>query len=146
MTVRDFFVAAVSSVLALTVGHALGSLGPHTTLGRAKAKSEKAFLLSVGLKFSDRESADGLLDAWAAAAAWCLEHEPFLFAYEVAQSDQDPLTYTIIERYRSKADYLGPHRSSPAFKLFRPKMRALQDRGKVVVSGSSYHELGTGFT
>ena len=91
-------------------------------------------------------AADGLLDAWAAAAAWCLDNEPFLFAYEVAQSDQDPLTYTIIERYRSKADYLGPHRTSPAFKEFRPKMRAMQDSGKVVVSGHSYHELGTGFT
>jgi hypothetical protein len=33
------------------------------------------------------------------------------------RSDQDPLRYLITERYRSKADYLGAHRSSSAFKV-----------------------------
>ena len=41
----------------------------------------------------------------------------------------------IYERYRSKADYLGAHRSSPAFLQFRPKMKALQDAGDVLISG-----------
>ena len=58
----------------------------------------------------------------------------------------DPLKYVIIERYRSKEDYLGLHRSSPAFHEFRPRMRALQNEGKVTVTGSSFRELGVGFT
>ena len=66
--------------------------------------------------------------------------------YEVAQSDKDPLRYVILERYRSKDDYLGAHRRSPAFREFRPQMRALQESGRVTVTGSSYQELGIGFT
>ena len=75
-----------------------------------------------------------------------MRNEPFLYAYEIAQSDQEPLKYLITERYRSKADYLGAHRSSSAFKTFRPRMKALQNRGDVIVTGSSYQELGVGFT
>ena len=119
---------------------------PTTTTGRAKATHDKAFVLSVGLQFRNAADATDLLAAWKDAAEWCLTHEPFLFAYEVAQSDKDPNRYVIIERYRSKEDYTGPHRSSPAFKRFRPRMRALQDSGAVVVTGDSFVELGVGFT
>ena len=83
---------------------------------------------------------------WSKAAAYCLANEKFLYAYEMAQSDQDPLRYLVTERYRSKADYLGAHRSSSAFKEFRPKMKELQNSGDVIVTGSSYNELGVGFT
>lgn len=117
-----------------------------TTTGRAKSVGDNAFVLSVGLQFTDSASAASLLDSWSKAAKWCLNNEPFLYAYEVAQSDKDNLSYVILERYRSKADYVGAHRRSPAFKEFRPKMRELQDLGKVKVSGSSYVELGLGFT
>lgn len=63
----------------------------------------------------------------------------------MARSDQDPLKYLVYERYRSKADYLETHKSSPAFKEFRPKMQALQESGQVVVSGHSFDEVGVGF-
>ena len=56
------------------------------------------------------------------------------------------LQYAIFERYRSKEDYTGAHRQSPAFAAFRPQMRALQDSGKVSVSGASHQELGVGFS
>ena len=144
--------AIASSMLTLFVTkagpfHAANVNGKHlTTLGRPKATGEKAFMLSVGLKFTDNSSAETLLKAWGKAARYCIENEPFLFAYEVAQSDKDPLSYVILERYASKSDYLGAHRRSPAFKEFRPQMKALQDSGAVVVTGSSYDELGIGFT
>ena len=145
---RDLLVAAVSSALTITAifGVQFHRSGPVTTLGRQKARREKAFVLSVDLTFADHGSAAMLLEAWSKAADWCMENEPFLFAYEIAQSDKNNLSYVIMERYRSKADYLGPHRRSPAFKAFRPKMRALQDSGGVVVTGNSYQEVGIGFT
>lgn len=149
MASRDVLVALLTAAFTLTLTLSLQAFhGPShsTTLGRDKAQGEKAFVLSVGLNFQDSDTADELLKAWATAAAWCLEHEPFLFAYEVAQSDTDPLKYVIIERYRSKEDYTGPHRRSPAFKAFRPQMRALQDSGRVSVTGQSYREMGIGFT
>ena len=137
-------VAILSSLFTLGAVHL--SAGPQTSTGHSKAVGEKAFMLNVGLRFSDEASAKSLLAAWSVAASYCLKNEPFLYAYEAAQSDKDNLSYIILERYRSKEDYLGAHRKSIAFKEFRPKMRALQDAGKVIVSGSSYYELGIGFT
>ena len=138
-------------VLACLAASRFAPLGPvrsqhHTSTGRQKAQAENAFVLSVGLRFGNRAAARSLLREWGRAAAWCVENEPFLYHYEIAQSDKDPLAYQIYERYRSKADYLGPHRSSPAFKAFRPRMKALQDAGEVNVSGSSFVEIGLGFT
>ena len=117
-----------------------------TSAGRQKVRGASAFVLSVGLQFRDESEAKTLVEAWRQAADYCLTNEPFLFAYEIAQSDKDPLRFVIIERYRSRADYVGPHRQSPAFKAFRPKMRALQDSGAVTVTGDSFMELGVGFT
>eukprot|EP00321_Phaeocystis_globosa_P019403 CAMPEP_0118814280 /NCGR_PEP_ID=MMETSP1162-20130426/3461_1 /TAXON_ID=33656 /ORGANISM="Phaeocystis Sp, Strain CCMP2710" /LENGTH=129 /DNA_ID=CAMNT_0006744147 /DNA_START=105 /DNA_END=494 /DNA_ORIENTATION=+ len=122
------------------------TMTPKTSLGRRKATQERAFVLNVGLTFRSQGVADGFIKEWSKAADYCLANEDFLFAYELAQSDQDPLRYLITERYRSKADYLGAHRSSSAFKAFRPGMKALQASGDVVVTGSSYNELGVGFT
>jgi hypothetical protein len=36
------------------------------------------------------------------------------------------LRYLIYERYRSKADYLGPHKQSSAFNYFRPILKSMQ--------------------
>ena len=145
---RDKLPAFVLGLLtALTATHLTPKLtGSFTALGRRKATGEKAFVLNVVLQFRDRVTAESLVRDWRLAADYCLANEDFLFAYEMAQSDQDPLRYAVMERYRSKADYLGAHRSSPAFKEFRPKMKALQSSGDVVVTGSSWNELGVGFT
>ena len=143
---RDVSIAILSSLGTLLVSSAYRSHADHlTTLGRPKAVGEKAFVLAVNLQFQDNVSAENLLKAWGQAAEWCVKNEPFLYAYEVAQSDQDPLKYLVYERYRSKADYLETHKSSPAFKEFRPKMQALQESGQVVVSGHSFDEVGVGF-
>ena len=105
----------------------------------------RAFVLRVDLTFVDAADARALVRAWGEAADWCRAREPFLLHYEIAQSDAEPLKYSIYERYRTKEDYLGPHKSSEAFRKFRPQMRALQDAGKLVVSGESFVELGVGF-
>ena len=133
-------------LITLTVTQLMQATVHSTTLGRAKATGERAFVLNVGLQFHEPAAAERLVHEWSKAAAYCLANEKFLYAYEMAQSDQDPLRYLVTERYRSKADYLGAHRSSSAFKEFRPKMKELQNSGEVVVTGSSYNELGVGFT
>lgn len=182
-TLRDFAVfifgcLAYAVMSTITRNHGV----PFTAIGRAKARGEKAFVLSVTLDFQDEETATGLVEAWREAADWCYLNENFLYACEccrrelratpwhthphlsllltssqfaifdpsrdadeIAKSDKNPLHYNIIERYRSKADYTGAHRSSPAFHKFRPKMKALQEAGKVQVGGNSYVELGVGF-
>jgi len=141
------FTAGVVATLAI-VHLVLPTMnGKHyTTTGRPKQVGDNAFVLSVSLTFRSAASAQSFKSAWAEAAAYCLTNEPFLYQYEVAQSDKNPLEYVILERYRSKEDYVSRHRHSTAFNLFRPKLRALQEQGEVEIHGGSYLELGIGFT
>lgn len=121
------------------------SAQPSTTRGRVKSRGEKAFVLAVELRFRDAAAAEAIVKEWALAAEYCLVHEPFLFHYEIARSDKDPLRYMVYERYRSKADYIGPHKLSPAFAAFRPKLKEMQESARVEVVGESWDELGVGF-
>ena len=147
LSLRDIVIAAVSVAATLLATQVIRDPRKHvTTSGRAKAVAEKAFVLEVKLDFQDEATAKELMDAWAQAAAWCLENEPFLYHYEWSKSDKRPLSYLIYERYRSKDDYVNAHRSSPAFHRFRPRMRALQASERVKVTGDSFVELGVGFT
>ena len=116
-----------------------------TITKRTKIRTEKAFTLAIELKFNDPKSAIQLIDEWTVLARWCMFNESFLLHYEISQSDNDPLKYLVYERYISKNDHIGAHRSSWAFNEFRPKLKELQDLGKVVISGNSYVELGKGF-
>lgn len=116
-----------------------------TSVGRTKARNEKAFVLAVELTFSKEEDAKNVISAWSKLADWCYENEPFLYHFEVGQSDKDPLKYLVYERYQSKDDYLTAHKSSTAFLEFRPLLKELQDNGLVSIAGNSYNELGTGF-
>ena len=95
---------AVAAMTLMRDPAPVGSTVHRTISGHSKMRGEKAFVLAVTLQFRDELDAKTLLPAWAAAADYCIEHEPFLFMYEMARSDQDPLRYTIIERYRSNCN------------------------------------------
>jgi len=131
--------------LALALAHvARGGFGLGTRVRERNAPG--AFVLHVELEFTNERAVKELLDAWAACAEWCRKHEArSLWHYEIAQNDKNALKYSIYERYRSLEDYLGFHKSTEAYRTFRPKMQALQDAGELKVSGSSYYELGYGF-
>jgi quinol monooxygenase YgiN len=116
-----------------------------TTTGRVKQRGEKAFVLAVELQFEAQEDADYVVEQWQVVTDYCFASEPFLYHYEISQSDQDPLKYFMYERYRSKEDYLSIHKTSEAFLKFRETLKSMQDSNKVAVSGHSYNELGVGF-
>lgn len=130
-------------VLQLLVGPQ--SNAPKTTTGHLKRTNDKAFVLHVQLRFTTASAAERLLADWRPVANYCLANEPFLFSYEIAQSDKNPLLFSMYERYRSKTDYLERHKASAAFLAFREKMKAMQEAGEVAVSGESFVELGVGF-
>ena len=136
---RPFLCGIITCMLARTL-YARSSMAPR------RVRGEKAWILSVSLEFNDAATADRIVTAWRDAADWCYDHEPFLLSYEISKSDQrGPFVYLVYERYRSKAD-LAAHHASPAYRKFRPLLRALQDAGEVVVTGESGNELGLGFT
>ena len=115
------------------------------TVGTRPRNSPGAFVLHVELEFKTEAAARELVKAWARCADWCRANEAGLLHYEIAQSQAEPLKYGIFERYASLDAYRTTHKSTEAYRTFRPKMQALQDSGELEVRGSSYFELGHGF-
>ncbi|KAL3945425.1 MAG: hypothetical protein SGBAC_000478 [Bacillariaceae sp.] len=105
----------------------------------------KAWTLIVTLTFTSEEDQKQILEEWRPVTKYCGEKEPFVFHYEVGRSDADPLKVHMVERYKSKNDYLTKHKNGEEFLKFRPKLKALTDAGKLKIDGFSYQELGYGF-
>ena len=104
------------------------------------------FSLMVELQFSDEAARDAFLTDIAPLAQAVRDTEPGTLAYQVMQSDKDPLHVLMMERYTEKEHaYLRVHKQSDAFVAFRPKLQALQDAGKVTLSGHSYTDTAVGF-
>eukprot|EP00928_Gymnodinium_smaydae_P064809 TRINITY_DN48069_c0_g1_i1.p1 TRINITY_DN48069_c0_g1~~TRINITY_DN48069_c0_g1_i1.p1 ORF type:complete len:174 (-),score=28.26 TRINITY_DN48069_c0_g1_i1:314-799(-) len=137
---RDAYIFSLGVLVTLCGSRVWSQLG-----GRKKIVGEKAWTLSVQLRFTDEASRDAMLEAWAVIARFVRDEEPFCLSYEAVQSDKDPLLLIVNERYTSKKEYMDLHRSSAAFDEFRPKLKALQDAGKVSITGESGNELGLGF-
>eukprot|EP00967_Tisochrysis_lutea_P029674 scaffold34702_cov37-Tisochrysis_lutea.AAC.1 len=75
---RDVAFALGSALLTLGAVRFTPFGGPRTDTGRLKSRTERAFVLTVGLRFRDEASRDTLLTAWHEAADYCLANEPFL--------------------------------------------------------------------
>ena len=110
------------------------------------ATTTTAFSLLVTLVFQSTDDKDEFLTDIAPVADYVQRQEPDTLAYEVLLSDQDPLQVMILERYRNKdVAYLEVHKSSAPFLAFRPKLQAMQEAGRVTVSGHSYLDSNIGF-
>lgn len=121
-----------------------------TLWGKVRSSSSQrtpgnAWTLVVTLTFTSEEDQQNILNEWKPVTKYCKDEEPFLLHYEAGRSDSDPLKIHMVERYQSKDHYLNFHKNGAEFLKFRPKLKALQDAGKVKVVGFSYQELGYGF-
>ena len=118
----------------------------HSVLHQSQTHPTSPFTLLVTLKFASDEYKDQFLQDFAPLAAHVRDHEPETIAYEVLQSDSDPLQILILERYIDKeVSYLQIHKSSQEFLIFRPKLQSMQDAGHVTIHGHSYEDTMIGF-
>ena len=105
-----------------------------------------AFSLMVTLQFSDLPDKEQFLRDIHPVVEHCRTKEPGTLSYEVLLSDKDPHQVLIMERYKDKeVAYLQVHKSSEPFLTFRPKLQALQDAGRVQISGHSYLDSKVGY-
>lgn len=110
------------------------------------SSSIKAFSLLVTLQFQDVDAKAEFLDDFKPVAAYIRAQEPSTLGYEILLSDKDELQVVVLERYVDKENaYLRIHKSSKEFLAFRPKLQAMQEAGRVTVSGHSYLDSGLGF-
>lgn len=108
--------------------------------------SDKAWSLNVKLTFKQESDLQLIIKEWTKVARYCAENEDFLLHYEVGVSDSNPLEVIILERYKTKEQYLSIHKQGEEFLKFRPKLAEMQEDGRVTIEGFSYKELGYGFT
>ena len=141
---RDSLISALSYI---AIGATLGYIYKHYTsnLLQTSRKPGKAWVLSVTFTFKEESDLIYVLEIWKDVIKDCREKEPFLLHYEFGRLDSDPLKLHMLERYVSKDDYLEKHKNGVEFLKARPKLKALQDEGKVSIEGFSYQELGQGF-
>eukprot|EP00304_Pavlova_gyrans_P013707 CAMPEP_0206045788 /NCGR_PEP_ID=MMETSP1466-20131121/16855_1 /ASSEMBLY_ACC=CAM_ASM_001126 /TAXON_ID=44452 /ORGANISM="Pavlova gyrans, Strain CCMP608" /LENGTH=124 /DNA_ID=CAMNT_0053420741 /DNA_START=27 /DNA_END=401 /DNA_ORIENTATION=+ len=120
--------------------------GRSACIGRSASSGRgvNPFMLIVRLSFKTEAGVSQFLNDFSPMAAAVRDSEPNTLSYEVSQSEKNPLELVIVERYRTKADFVDVHRSMKHFIKFRPKLQALQDAGEVTVTGDGLNELGIG--
>jgi quinol monooxygenase YgiN len=137
------------AVLQLGLRGGPGGIGIHAfSLETSKAAEETEFFsLMVELQFSNEAAKHVFLQEIAPLADHVEKNERAgTLTYQVLQSDKDPLHVLMMERYVDKEQaYLRVHKQSTAFLAFRPKLQALQDAGKVAITGHSYSDTRIGF-
>jgi quinol monooxygenase YgiN len=139
-------VISLMAVLGLFFGALLRRGGNSGAAFAGANAKEPAFSLLVTLQFASDANRREFLELVEPLAAHVEKREPSTVSYAVLQSDRDPLKMLILERYRDKETaYLQTHRSSAPFRTFRPQLQAMQEAGKVTVTGESFLDTTTGF-
>jgi quinol monooxygenase YgiN len=101
------------------------------------------FILEIRIIFKYEKDLDKFVKLWAPTADYCFKNEPNLLAYHISKSDKDPKQLLVFERFRSRGDYVGAHRSSGSFFAFKA---ALAKAGlQYTMDGHSYNETEYGF-
>lgn len=103
-----------------------------------------AFYLGVKIIFPNEDDKMTFETEFGQLALYIRRYEPNTISYELLQSDKDPLQVYILERYKTKIDYLEVHKKSEPFLAFREKFQKMIENG-AKVEGDSYIESGIGF-
>ena len=132
---------AISCLQACAIGFCAGYMARGWPASTGVPKG--AFFLLVEMEFksvADREKAEAI---FAPEARWCRDNEPGTLSYEWARSDSNDRAIVVVERYADKETaYASVHKSSEAFKKFRPQLAALDP----AIRGRSYVASDIGYT
>lgn len=137
-----------SNIIIFASGLVIGALGC-LLLARfiqpsSRYVAPEAFFLGVKVVFPNESDKATFESEFEILARYVRKSEPGTLSYELLQSDKRPLQIYILERYRTKDDYLEVHKRSKPFIEFREKFQRMIDNG-AVVEGDSYLETGIGF-
>jgi len=130
--------AASAASYWLGVSHG-GGIGP------SRPQQRRAFVLAVRLRFRSVAERDAWIAVWRPLAEAVRRDEPRTLSFELSVSDRDPTQVLVFERYAARGDYVGLHRSTEAFQLFKSASASLPFFESIAVEGESYVESGIGF-
>jgi quinol monooxygenase YgiN len=107
------------------------------------SEQKNAFLLGVTIKFKTLDAKEEFKRMLLPLAQYVAQYEPNTISYEMCEADNNPLQVYMLERYKTKQDYLEIHRKAPIFLDFRAKLQAMSEQYEL--SGQSYIESNMGF-
>lgn len=102
------------------------------------------FFLGVTIKFKTVQDKEEFKDLFRPMAEYVAKNEFNTLSYEMMESDKLNTQVYILERYKTKEDYLEVHRKSKEFLYFREKLQGMLANG-ATLEGESYIENGIGF-
>ena len=129
-------------VVGITVGFILRSF-VFTSQTRT-LEYPNVFFLGVTIKFKSVPDKEEFKNLFRPMADFVAKNEPNTLSYEMLESDKDSTQVFVLERYKTKHDYLEVHRKSKEFLRFREKLQAMLANG-ATLDGHSYIENGIGF-
>jgi quinol monooxygenase YgiN len=102
-----------------------------------------AFILAIQIKFKSIEKKNEFKALFKPLAEYVTKNEPNTLAYELFDSDKEETTIFLLERYRTKNDYLEVHRKTDQFLFFKENMMKMAESFEM--NGHSYIQSDFGF-
>lgn len=134
----------LSQIALITIGIGIGILISNIYKGNNRvSNNESTFFLGITIIFKTMEDKNEFKLLFSPLAEYVKKNERNTLSYEMCESDKDPNRIFLIERYRTKHDYLEIHRKSEQFLEFRGLFELMKD--KYTMEGHSYIESKIGY-
>ena len=141
MKIENAIFCACGLITGYIISSSLSNKSP--TNDMKSREHGNSFLLCVELKFKDNEALDRFKVIFKPFAEWVRLNEFGTISYELFQNEKAEKTAYILERYKTKADYLDIHRKSIEFLNFKSELLKLSDRYEM--NGNGYIQSDFGF-
>jgi quinol monooxygenase YgiN len=106
------------------------------------SETKMTFSLFVEITFKSENELNIFTDKFTFLAEWIEENEAdTTTSYKLLQSDKDPLTVLVLERYINKEAYTDIHKASQEFRDFRALLSTLDP----IITGHSYNDSEIGY-
>ena len=105
--------------------------------------NKSTFFLGITIIFNTIDDKEEFKTLFKPLAKFVRSNEPYTLSYELCESDKDEKRVFLIERYRTKNDYLEVHRKSEPFLKFRGLFELMKE--KYTMDGHSYIESNIGY-
>jgi quinol monooxygenase YgiN len=128
-------------VLLVTLGITIGLL--MKSLYKSYNVNKSTFFLGITIIFNTIDDKEEFKTLFKPLAKFVRSNEPYTLSYELCESDKDEKRVFLIERYRTKNDYLEVHRKSEPFLKFRGLFELMKE--KYTMDGHSYIESNIGY-
>ena len=128
--------------IGVVIGYLATKYSQHSSR-KDSTTNPNAFILAIQIKFKTIDKKNEFKALFKPLAEFVTKNEPGTLAYELFDSDKEETAIFLLERYRTKNDYLEVHRKTPEFLSFKENMMKMAESFEM--NGHSYIQSDYGF-